>query len=249
MHTTGEAGASLAAMGLADLALYEGQPADVEAQITPAIEADRRAGANGSAATKLLALAEARLALGRTTDALASAAAATREATTPDVMLPAARIYIAAGRASDALRIAADLDRDLQSQSKAYARIIRGDAALANRQFSEAVDHYRAARDLRDIWLARFGLGIAYVESGATGSAALASSELDACLNRRGEAAAIFLDEVPTFRYLAPLRYWMGRAKTAMGADAAADYRSFLELRPADSKDPLAADARRRITP
>ena len=250
MSATGAAGASLAAMGLADLALYEGKPAEVEALIAPAIDADRRASANGAAATKLIALAEAHLALGRTADAIAAAASATREARTPDVVVPAARIFIKAGRSADALKIAGDLERELQPQSRAYAKIVRGDAALAAKQFADAVEHYRAAKDLRDIWLARFGLGVAYVESAATGSFALATTELDSSFNRRGEAAAIFLDEMPTFRAVAPLPYWMGRAKTGLGrADATADYRAFLDLRPPDSKDPLAIDARARLKP
>jgi hypothetical protein len=250
MAATGAEGASLAAIGLADLALYEGKPGEVEAILLPAIEADRRASSNGSVATKLLVLAEARLALGRAADAVSAATAATRAATTPDVLVPAARIFIRTGHAAEALRIAANLEKELQPQSRAYAKIIRGDAALAAKQFGDAVEHYRAAKDLRDIWLARFGLGVAYVESAATGSSALATTELDAAFSRRGEAAAIFLDEVPTFRYFAPLRYWTGRAKTGLGRpDAAADYRSFLELRPPASKDPLAIDARRRINP
>jgi tetratricopeptide (TPR) repeat protein/tRNA A-37 threonylcarbamoyl transferase component Bud32 len=248
MAGTGAAGASLAAMGLADLALYEGRPADAEPILKRGIDGDRASGATASATTKVLALAEAKLALGRASVAAADAAAAAATQKTPDVLLPAARILIAAGREADAAAIAADLEQQLQPQSRAYGKIIRGDIALANKRFSEAVQQYRSAKDLRDIWAARFGLGVAYIESGATGAFALASTELEDCLKRRGEATALFLDEVPTFRYLAPLQYWLGRAKEGLNrTDAAADYRAFLALRPADSRDPLAADARRRL--
>ena len=250
MAGTGSAGASLAAMGLADLALYEGRPADAEPILRRGINADRAAGATASATTKLLAEAEIKLALGRAAEAAAAAAAAAATQKTPDVLLPAAGILLAAGREADAAAIAANLEQQLQPQSRAYGKIIRAQIALANKRFSEAVQQYRSAKDLRDIWAARFGLGVAYVESGATGAFALAIIELEACLKRAGEATALFLDEVPTFRYFAPLHYWLGRAKEGLNrADAAADYRAFLALRPAGSSDPLAADARRRLQP
>ncbi|MGD8895747.1 MAG: hypothetical protein PVJ73_06910, partial [Acidobacteriota bacterium] len=68
------------------------------------------------------------------------------------------------------------------------------------------------------------------------------------CERRRGEASAIFLDDIPTFRYLAPLPYWLGRAQEGMGMRAAAkqSYDRYLTLRPAASGDPLAADAHER---
>ena len=249
MAGTGAAGASLAAMGLADLALYEGKPAEAEPILKRGIDADRASRATAWATTKLLALAEIKLSLGRGGEGAADAAAAATQKT-PDVLLPAARILIAAGREADAAAIAANLEQQLQPQSRAYGKIIRGDIALANKRFSEAVQQYRSAKDIRDIWAARFGLGVAYIESGATGAFALAINELEACLKRAGEGTAMFLDEVPTFRYFAPLRYWLGRAKEGLNrTDAATDYQAFLALRPAGSRDPLAIDARRRLQP
>ena len=73
---------------------------------------------------------------------------------------------------------------------------------------------------------------------------------MDIAEKRRGEATAVFLDDVPSFRYLAPLPYWLGRAQEGVNkaSPAAADnYKKFLSLRPDDSRDPLVADARKRL--
>jgi len=78
-----------------------------------------------------------------------------------------------------------------------------------------------------------------------------AQAELDVADKRRGEATAVFLDDVPSFRYLAPLPYWLARSQEGVNkasAAAAENYRKFMALRPEPSSDPLAADARKRLT-
>jgi hypothetical protein len=63
---------------------------------------------------------------------------------------------------------------------------------------------------------------------------------------------SLFLNDVPTFRSLALLPYWLGPAQEGIGLTAAAaeSYKAFLALRPdADPPDALAADARRRVAP
>ena len=89
-------------------------------------------------------------------------------------------------------------------------------------------------------------LGMTNVEAGRH---LLAQPDLELCLKRRGEATAVFLDDVPSFRYLAPLNYWLGRAQEGQQNTTAAvdSYRAFLAIRAADSPDPLAADARKRL--
>jgi hypothetical protein len=90
-------------------------------------------------------------------------------------------------------------------------------------------------------------LGVAYVEEGHY---AEAIAELEACEKRRGEATAFFFGDLPTMRYLAPLPYWLGRARQGLGLSTQArqDYNAFLSLRKDAPDDPLAADARRRLT-
>jgi len=57
--------------------------------------------------------------------------------------------------------------------------------------------------------------------------------------------------DFPTARYLPPLYYYLARAQEALGsADAKANYQRFLALRgDADPRDPLAADAKKRLGP
>ena len=76
-----------------------------------------------------------------------------------------------------------------------------------------------------------------------------ASSELEAIYKRRGEAAAVFLDDVPTYRYLPPALYDRGLAQEGLRSPAAKEsYSSFLEIKKnGDLRDDLVAAARRRV--
>jgi hypothetical protein len=124
--------------------------------------------------------------------------------------------------------------------------MIRGEMALHEKKVVEAVDQFRAAQKLADLWLTRYLLGVAYVQAGADE----ALSELDTAQKRRGEGAVIFLEESPTLHYLAPLSYWHARAQDKVGlfTDARRNYEQFLALRGAVTPaDPLAADARERL--
>jgi len=101
------------------------------------------------------------------------------------------------------------------------------------------------AQKIVDLWLARLDLGRAYEEAGHH---AEAFAELERGRKRRGEATALFLDDIPTYRQLATLPYWLARAQEGLGQTqaAAANYKAFLALRPDGSRDPLAADGHRR---
>jgi len=92
----------------------------------------------------------------------------------------------------------------------------------------------------------RFGSGIANVQGEKY---VQARTDLTECLTKRGEATSVFLDDVPSIRYLAAVHYWLGRALDGLdnNGQAAESYRTFLTLRPAGSRDPLAVDARRRL--
>jgi hypothetical protein len=60
---------------------------------------------------------------------------------------------------------------------------------------------------------------------------------------------ALFLDDVPTFRVLAPGTYWLARAQDGLGTAASAgeNYKKFLALRPESPRDPLVVDAQKRL--
>ena len=207
-----------------------------------------------------MALAEAQIALKKTSEALAAVDRALKMSQTEAVVVPAARVLVAAGREKEARALGEKLDARLRPRSRAYGKLIAGEIALRRGQMTEAVDAFRASQQFADnttivkgatkgYWLARFDLGVAYVLAGAEQSAA-AFAEFEACRRRQGEAGAIFLDDVPTYRYLVPLWYWMARAQEGlhMDGEAQANYKKFVALRPASTGDPLALDAEKRTS-
>jgi tetratricopeptide (TPR) repeat protein len=247
MRGSGAAGASLAAHGLADLAMYQGRWADAETLLQTGIAADEKSNQRLARAAKLTALAEVHLALKRAPQAVSAvqdAMAITREDAT---LVSAAFVLIRAGRRGEAQAIAEEFGRQFQPRKRAYGAIIEGEIARAGGRFIEARDAFHRARKLADVWLGRFLLGVTYAEGDQHLSA---QAELDLAQKRRGEATAVFLDDVPSFRYLAPLPYWLGRAQEGINKAspvAAENYRKFLALWPDDTRDPLAADARKRL--
>ena len=246
MAGTGQTGRSTAALGLADLALYEGQPAEARTILEKGIEEDTRAHNSLGAISGYAALAEAALMDGDKRAAIAAADKLVPLGHSGETLVPAAMTYVATGKMAEARRLASDLANQVPPQRRALGRIIEGQIALHEGRKAESVDAFKEAVKLADLWLARYGLGIAYLESG---DFVTAQAELKRCEDRRGEATAIFLDDMPTTRYLAPLRYWIGRANEGLNQKAAAaeDYKKFLALRPEGSKDPLAIDARARL--
>lgn len=238
-------GASRAAAGLADLALYEGQGADAVGILQPAIWADERGNNKPAAAFKQITLAEAFAQQGRAREAVSAARAALQISRQDVIAVSAGRLFAQLGRDADAAAIAAELVERTQGYSRAYSRVIEAEIALHRHKPAEAVDALRAGLEVADLWLLRFTLGKAYVEAERYPEAL---AEFEACAKRRGEATALFLDDVPTFRYLAPLPYWLGRAQEGVGVQAQAveNYEKFLTHQ-ATSADVLARDARLRI--
>jgi len=246
MAGTDSTGQSVSAMGLADLALYQGRPAEARGLLEKSVPEDVRTGTTTGLVSKYVAMAEALEFEGKQTEALAMAKKAVAEGRDETALVPAARILLAANKNADARAFSAELQKQVRRKARAYGKVIEGEIALKERRATDAVDAFQAARTFTDLWLARFDLGVAYVEAGLY---AQALSEFEICQKRRGEATAIFLDDLPTFRYLAPLNYWLGRAKEGLGMKPAAvdDYKAYLALRPEGLRDPLAADARKRV--
>lgn len=107
----------------------------------------------------------------------------------------------------------------------------------------DAIRAFEEAQRAGDTWLGRFNLGRAYVEAGAYVEA---HSELEQCLKRCGEATAVYLDDVPTFRLIPTLHYWMARAQEGLHSPAAAKtFKTYLSMKKSD-EDPEVLDARRR---
>ena len=240
----GESGASVSAIGLADVAMYEGRYADAIAALPAAAQRDADQGNSLGASTKLVALAEAHVMRNEPAPAEAAMARARKLSNQDNVLVPAARLAVAAGRVDEARAIATGLAARLPAQSRAYGKLIEAEIALSARQYLAAIDALNAAQKLADLWLVRYTLGLAYFQRGDYPEAA---SEFAKCRERRGEATAIYLDDIPTFRYYATLPYWLGRARAMQKLDARSQFEEFLRIRQADAADPLVADARRRL--
>jgi len=238
-------GASLAATGLADLKMFEGRLRDAEAVLQKAIAADLANKEVASAANKLVTLASVQMSLNRQAAALDSAERALLLSTDLSVVFEAARIFIGARRPAQAASLAERLNSRLHREQQAYARLIEGEILLASNRARDAIRKFEDARQLADTWLGRLDMGRAYVDAGAF---AEASSEFDASLNRRGEATAVFLDDVPTYHYFPAVFYYLGRAREGLQSYGAIEqYRTFLDIKARSETDPLVADAKRRV--
>lgn len=245
MAKGGGRGPTLASIGLADLALYEGRLKEAETILAQGIRADLEAKRPRDAAVKKIALAETFSLLGRRPQAIAAAQEALKDSQSDSVVVPAALLLVSAGRDAEARTLAKGLEGQIQKQSRAYAQLIEGEIALREGQTPAAVDALTAAKGLADLWQVRLALARAYVLAGQFPEAL---SELDTVRKRQGEATAVFLDDVPSARYLVPVDYWLARAQEGLGkkAEAGQDYAAFLARRGRAAGDPLAADARKR---
>jgi tetratricopeptide (TPR) repeat protein len=245
MAATGNVdGDSLAILGLADLELYSGNFATAAEQLETSAAVMQKRGNKRLMATNRILLAEANYILGNPKGVQPLLQQAIDLAPGIGRDVPAALLSIATGDKKAAQNIAESLAQKLQPQARAYSQLIKGVLALDAGRYVDAVDALRGGVEFADLWLVRFYLGRAYLEAEFF---AEALDEFSICQERRGEASAIFLDDLPSWRYSAELTYWQGRAQEKLGMTAAAaeSFSYFLILR-AD-RGPLAKDAMERI--
>ena len=119
-------------------------------------------------------------------------------------------MFLNAGRVAEARAIANELGQQFQPRSRAYGETILADIERAGGRRPQSADALGRARKLSDLWLGRFLMGVTFVEAGRYENA---QPDFELCLKRQGEATALFLNDVPSFRYLAPLHYWLARAQ------------------------------------
>ena len=204
----------------------------------------RRGEEHGRGRSKADDARRGRLASGQAARAVAAAERATGMSDDLAVVVSAARVLIEAGEEKKALAAAAQLAARLEPDPQMYAALLQGEADMKRRNYRDAIARLKEARKLADSWLVRYDLGRAYLEAG---SFAEADAEFDVCVKRRGEAAAVYLDEVPTFRVFPPVYYYLGRAREGLKSPGAADaFKTFLGFQTGEG-GALAADARRRL--
>jgi tetratricopeptide (TPR) repeat protein len=239
-------GASAATEALADLSLYKGQADEALAKLQAGIEADQAAKkGNSRSALKRVMLAQAWLMKGEKGKAMDDAELGSHGSSDPSLLYPAAMIFIEAGKSDKALELAGKLNRQFEADPQAYGKLIEGETRLKALKVREAISSFQEAQKLADTWLGRYSLGRAYLAAELYPDA---DSEFDVCLQRRGEATAVFLDDDPSLRYLPALFYYQGRAREGLNSPGAREsYQKFLAIKSGAARDPLIADARRRL--
>jgi len=238
-------GASDAAVGLADMALYQGRPADALSILEPAARADLAAKDSSRAAAKYLMQAQASVMKGQSAKAIDAAERAANGSTDESLLYPAAMVFLDAGKSDKAMELSQKLSQRLEPDPGAYGKLIEAEVQMKKKDYRGAVRTFQDAQKIADTWLGRFGLGRAYLEAGAFTDA---DTEFDACVKRRGEATAVFLDDEPSWRYFAPVYYYLGRAREGLQSPGAEEaYQSYLKIREKSVNDPLATDAKKRL--
>src|SRR5579863_6721628 len=241
----GDHGVSTSALGLADLAVYQGRFADSVRILEQGAAADLAAKNNDSAADKFTALAYTQLWMQR--DGPASAAAEKALANSQEVKIRflAAKVLAETGQRDKAQKLATGLAAEVQTEAQADAKMIEAALALKRKDTQQAIKALTDANTLLNTWLGHFELGRAYLEANAF---AEADSEFDQCLRRRGEALSLFMDNLPTYGYLPPVYYYQGRVREGLKSAGFADsYRTYLSIRGQAGEDPLLPEIRHRL--
>jgi len=238
-------GSSMAAEGLADLAAYEGRFAEAVRTLEQGAAADVASNGRDSAADKYAALAQAQLWRGQKRPAVAAAEKALANSQSAKIKFLVARTFVEADELAKAQKLAAALASDLQAEPQAYAKLIDGQLASRDGKAGEAVKALTEANKLLDTWIGRFDLGRTYL---AGGLFVEADSEFDRCIKRRGEALALFLDEVPTYGYFPEVYYYQGRVREGLKSSGAANaYWIFVSIRDKGDGGALFEDAKQRL--
>jgi tetratricopeptide (TPR) repeat protein len=215
MAEAGSRGEPFANLGFADVALYTGDFEQAVALLEAGVEGDAVGGNRRLLGRKYLALAEARIRLGHTEAANAAILQGLAVQQGDGQLVPAALLHLKLGNTEAATDIANALVQQLQPKSRSFGRVILGAIAIEEGRFADAMDSIRAGIALTDSWLSRFYLGRAYF---AAGHYLEALDEFESCMERKGEATALFLDDdEPTYHYMAALKTWLNKSREALG--------------------------------
>ena len=239
-------GSSLAKIGIADLAIYEGRLADAKQILEDDIEKDIENDSADITAEKLIMLAQTFLLQGKNTSAIDTVDRAIDLSKKVSVMFSAAKTFIDTGQEKRATALSEYLAEQIYPEYQAYAKLIEAEVKRSRNDITAAIRLIEEANTLVDTWLGRFALGCAYLEAGAF---AEAHAELELCIKRRGEAPAVFFDDIPSCRYFPPVYYHLARAQEGMNSPSATEsYQIFLKIK--KNADPGIAeveDARKRL--
>jgi len=229
--------------GLADIALYRGRLEEGGALVAAALAAEKQPAAIARLTTLLASIRESQ---GRAAEAGKLLAGVKLDGLDTAGLAAIGEAHAAAGRYRDVTAIADTLLRRVAPDALAFGSVLRAQVALGAGDAAEALRILTEVRKQADAWLVRFWLGRAYL---ALNMFAEADSEFDACLQRRGEAAAVFLDDFPTYHRYLDVYYYQGVTREGLKSAGAIDsFKTFLAPKEGgDETAGLVADARKRI--
>ena len=246
LEKTGPEGASMAANGFADIAVYQGRFNDAVRLLERAAQADVAAGQRDYAADKYSALAHVQMLREQKAPAIAAAQHALDLSSQAKTRFLAARVFVAAGETAKAKALASGLAMEILVEPQAYAKLIEGEMDLKAGDARAAVQAFVQGNVFLDTWIGRFDLGRAYLEIPT--ALTDADSEFERCINRRGEAMELFMDDVPTYGYFPAIYYYQGRVREGLKtAGFANSYKAYLDIRGKAGEDPLLNEIRGRI--
>jgi len=240
-----EHGVSVAELGLADIDLFFGQISAAQERLRAGIDTDIESGTHRAAAVKYIALAQSYAEQENFSAATTAAANALQLADGDALKVSAAMIYIQAGDLALARAIVDELTEQAHAHSRAYGQMLQGMILESEGARTGAVLAMREAITTADLWLIRYQMGKAYLRAGHYPEAL---DELMTSKERSGEATSVFLDDMPTYRLLAELPYWIGRVQEELKIRSAAraNYEEYVALRPHGGA--LARDANKRAS-
>jgi serine/threonine protein kinase/tetratricopeptide (TPR) repeat protein len=227
---------------LADLALAEGRLGDAKQLLEHGISDDRAHAQPDAVEIKQAMLAELELRLG---DKAAARSAAVAVSDQGPQLLAAATVLLAVGDDKAAIAISARLTDDVAATRRTIAKLIDGEVLRAHGKPQQAMLAIQDALKLVDMPIGHYLMARAALDAKRFGEA---YDELKLCMQRRGELT-VGADDVPNYRYVPPLTYYLGRAQEGLGSpEARASYKAFLAMtHDANPSDPLVADAQRRL--
>ncbi len=196
----GQFARSVAAEGLADLALYRGDVDEALRTLDAAIETEMAYGALNTVALKQIMRVDAFLEAGDQEQALAAVNAALElEGNDPAVLVPAALALIQLARFEPAQEIIDTLSQGFSKSRRAYAAALRAQVASAKGDSEGAIAAANSAIELADLWLIRLIRANVFLQAKQLAEAKI---DLLACQQRTGEGIAVFLNDRPSLRLL-----------------------------------------------
>jgi tetratricopeptide (TPR) repeat protein/predicted Ser/Thr protein kinase len=238
------ASASRAVAGLADLAVLEGRLDDAVSTLRRGIAMDESAQRRDAAAHKYADLAAVYAELNRRADAEQAAGRAVAATIDLGALTEAALVYVDVGVPAKAAVIAGGFREKFGSPNQAVSMLIEGYSQMVTAPV-QALDTFGQAQKALDTWLGHFLLGRAAL---LTKQYVDAQREFDICVRRSSEAAALFVDDVPTSRYLPATWFYLAETLKGLKDSAATEsYQRFLSFQVVRSQDPRAPVARSGI--